>query len=75
MLELESTANRMSKLARQEIYFGRNLQLSEILSQIEKVTPEDIQELANLLFGTESLSLTVLGDVKEPKISPETLWC
>ena len=75
MLGLESTANRMSKLARQEIYFGRNFSLNEILSQIEEVTTEDILQLANLLFDTEKLSLTVLGDIKEPKMSLEALWC
>jgi len=75
MLGLESTANRMSKLARQEIYFGQTFSLAKILSQIEEVTTEDILELANLLFDTEKLSLTVLGDVKEPKMSLETLWC
>ena len=75
ILGLESTANRMSKLARQEIYFGRNFSLTKILSQIDMVTSEDILELANLLFDTEKLSLTVLGDIKEPKMSLDALWC
>ena len=37
MLSLESTGARMSHLARQEIYFGRQLPLDEILGGIEPV--------------------------------------
>jgi len=65
MLGLESTANRMSKLARQEIYFGRNFSLNEIIFQIEKVSREDILALAGLLFHTDKFSLAVLGEAEK----------
>ncbi len=64
MLGLESTANRMSKLARQEMYFGRNFSFNEILSQIESVTSENLRELARKLFGPKKYSLTSLGEIK-----------
>ncbi|MEW5803807.1 MAG: pitrilysin family protein [bacterium] len=75
MLGLESTLNRMSKLARQEMYFKKNLSLTEILSKIDEVTQEDLLSLAGLLFQTENLSLTVLGDSTVPKWSIDDLRC
>ncbi|MEW6378297.1 MAG: pitrilysin family protein [bacterium] len=75
MLGLESTANRMSKLARQEIYFNRNFSLDEILAKIDGVTQEDILTLASLLFCSQNLSMAVLGDVTEPAWPLEALRC
>ncbi len=50
MLSLESTSSRMSNLARQEIYFGRQLTLAETLRGIDNVTPESTHELAARIF-------------------------
>jgi len=75
MLGLESTVNRMSKLARQEIYFKENLTLNQILAKIDGVTQEDILSLAVMLFRTENLSLTVLGDIAGTKSTLEDLRC
>jgi predicted Zn-dependent peptidase len=61
MLSLENTANRMTHLARQEIYFERHFSLDETLEGIEKVTSADLQRVAHELLGNGSLSATVLG--------------
>jgi predicted Zn-dependent peptidase len=62
VLSLESTGARMSNLARQEIYFGRQLPLHEILDGIEQVTADAARRLARRLFrGTVSAS--VLGNL------------
>ena len=42
MLSLESTASRMTHLARQEIYHGRQPGLGEIVHGIESVTVERV---------------------------------
>src|SRR4030095_11110824 len=47
MLGLESTSSRMSNLARQEMYFGRFFSLDELVSSIETVDTEAIQQMAN----------------------------
>ena len=46
MLSLESTSARMSNVARQEIFFGRQFTLDEILDRIERVTASDVQRMA-----------------------------
>ena len=63
MLSLESTASRMSHLARQEMYFDRHFTLDETLEGIERVTPADIRRVAGELFNNGSLAATVLGAV------------
>src|SRR5688572_5393135 len=61
MLSLENTASRMSHLARQEIYFDRHFGLDETLAGVENVTAEDVQRVANELFGAGQLAATVVG--------------
>jgi predicted Zn-dependent peptidase len=73
MLSLESTASRMSHLARQEIYFDRQVGLDETLDGIEKVTAADVQRVAADLFRNGSLSATVLGNVNGLQIPRERL--
>ncbi len=63
MLSLESTSNRMSRLARDEIYLGRFCPPEEIRRRIEKVTVEQIHRLACELFQERTLSLALLGPV------------
>jgi len=73
MLGLESTASRMSHLARQEIYFDKQFGLDETLQGIERVTSEDVQRVATEVFQPGSLSATVLGNVNGLDISRERL--
>ncbi|MBI3597596.1 MAG: insulinase family protein [Nitrospirae bacterium] len=63
LLSLESTNSRMSRLARDEIYFGRYFSLEETLREINRVSRRQVQRLSDRLFDTRKLSLTVLGPV------------
>jgi predicted Zn-dependent peptidase len=63
MLSLENTASRMSHIARQEIYFERQVGLDETLAGVEQVTTDDVQRVATDLFQNGSMSATVLGNV------------
>ena len=61
MLSLESSTARMSSLARQEMYFDRFYSMDELIDKIESVTAEEVRELANEFFLTESIAVTVLA--------------
>ena len=61
VLGLESTTSRMSQLARSEIYFGRQIELSEHLAAIDGVSADDVQHVATELFCDGSVGATVLG--------------
>jgi predicted Zn-dependent peptidase len=73
MLSLENTASRMSNLARQEIYFERQVSLDETLDGIERVTAADVQRVARDLFSDGRLGLTVLGPESGESMSPNRL--
>ena len=63
MLSLESTSARMSNLARQEIFFGRQFTLDEILERINRVTTSDVQRVADEIFGSDELAITAVGQL------------
>jgi predicted Zn-dependent peptidase len=75
MLSLESSTARMSNLARQEMYFDRFQDLDELVVKIEAVTADDLQSLAQEFFKTESVAVTVLGNLSGLKISRNQLTC
>jgi predicted Zn-dependent peptidase len=61
MLGLESTSSRMSHLARQELYFGKQFTLDQTLDSIEGVTADDVARVARDLFLGGDLVATVVG--------------
>ncbi len=61
MLSLESSSSRMSNLARQEVYFGRQFTLNEVVQEIDRVTRDDVKQLALDLFDPSGCTLAVLG--------------
>ncbi len=65
VLSLESSNSHMSRIARQEIYFGKYLSMDDIIKGVEKVTREQVQQLAQQLFTPENLSLTILGPLEQ----------
>ncbi|MCX6616880.1 MAG: pitrilysin family protein [Acidobacteria bacterium] len=75
MLSLESTTARMSNLARQEMYFGKFFSLDEIAARIERVTPEEVAEIANEFFRTNQVAVTALGNLDGMKLGREQLDC
>ncbi len=75
MLSLESSSARMSNLARQEMYFDHFYSLDELIERIENVTVEQLTELANEFFHTESIAVTVLGNLNGLKLTRDQLAC
>ena len=73
VLGLESTTSRMSQLARAEICYGRQIDVSEHLSAIDDVGSDDVLRVAGELFVNGSLGATVLGPVNGMKVSESEL--
>ncbi len=63
-LGLESSDNRMTKLARDEIYYGGTVELKSIVSSIDRVRADSIEKMANELLKPSKVMLTALGRVK-----------
>lgn len=75
MLSLESSTSRMSNLARQEMYFDHFFGLDELIEKIETVKAEDLQRMANDFFQTESIAVTVLGNLNGLRLTRAQLDC
>ena len=73
VLGLESTTSRMSQLAQCEMYFGRQVPLSETLAGIDRVAADDLQRVATDLFREGALAATLLGPVPLTSLSPAQL--
>jgi predicted Zn-dependent peptidase len=72
MLSLENTGSRMSNLARQEMYFGRQMSLDEMLRGVEAVGADDVMRVAAELFS-RPLHASVLGRLKGWRLRPSLL--
>jgi predicted Zn-dependent peptidase len=75
MLSLESSTARMSNLARQEMYFDHFYGLDELIAKIESVSAEEVRTLANEFFQTESIAVTILGNLNGLKLTRSQLAC
>lgn len=61
MLSLESSHSRMSKLAKDELVYGRRVSLGDMLAHIDRVTTEQVYAVGRQLFALEHLAITGLG--------------
>ena len=75
MLSLESSTARMSNLARQAMYFDRFYGMDQLIEKIEAVTAQDLKQLADEFFHTESIAVTILGNLQGLKLRREQLAC
>ncbi|CAM3275586.1 M16 family metallopeptidase [Rhodothermus bifroesti] len=60
MLGQENMSNRMMRLGRQELYFGRYYSLDEALAEVDAVNAALVQEVAKALFAAPLFSRVVL---------------
>jgi predicted Zn-dependent peptidase len=61
LLGLETSTAKMMRLARNEIYFGRQLSEKEILRKIDRVTLDDINEVAFKVLDAKMTSVISIG--------------
>ncbi|MEX0600510.1 MAG: pitrilysin family protein, partial [Rhodothermales bacterium] len=60
MLGLESMSNRMMRIGRQELYFERYISLDEINADVEAVSADDVQRVAEKMFEEGRFSSVIL---------------
>src|SRR5213593_406169 len=73
LLGLETSDSRMSRIAKNAIYFGRDVPIEEVARGIDDVGNVDIVHVAKRLFRPGTLALTVLGDLRGEKLNDEVL--
>jgi predicted Zn-dependent peptidase len=65
LLGMESTDNRMTGLARNEICFGRQVTPEEVIARIDAVDREAIRSLASGMFRSDALTVAAIGPISE----------
>ena len=60
LLSQESTSNRMTRLAKSELYFGRFVSLDELVKNIDAVTAKDLKQFCEKFFDSSIFSETLL---------------
>jgi predicted Zn-dependent peptidase len=71
ILSLESSDTRMTRLAKNDVYFNRFVPIDEVIRQVDAVTFDEIRELADELFRPENLCLTVLGPLSQGQLEKD----
>ena len=60
LMSLESTTNRMIRLANSLLHHGKIVPIEDILMKIDSVTSEDIQKLSNEVLNESTLSKIII---------------
>ncbi len=67
-LSMENMETIMTRIARNELHFGRYIALEEVLALIDRVNREDILHLSKRIFGKQELTFTGLGPLEETDV-------
>jgi predicted Zn-dependent peptidase len=71
LLSVENPETRMSRLARNEINFGRDMPIEDVVARVEAVSAQDVSDLAAKLLAPDKLSATVLGAADADELAKE----
>lgn len=61
VLSLESTASRMSRIAKSELFYERYDTPDELVAKVDAVTAQDVNELARRLLADDRVTLAAIG--------------
>jgi predicted Zn-dependent peptidase len=75
ILSSENTSNRMTRIAKMELYFRRLFTLDEILSFIDEVTAPHVLQLARDIFQNKYLTITSIGPITQEDFNRVKLEC
>jgi predicted Zn-dependent peptidase len=74
LLSTESTDNRMSRLAKSEIYYNSYIPLEDVVAEIDAVTSDAVQELARSMFTQKFVNYTFLGPLRAKDLPERFLF-
>ena len=73
LLGLETSNSRMSRIAKNEIYVGRDVPLAEIAARIDATSNDEIVALASQLTDRDGRAVALLGDLGGRRIDASQL--
>jgi predicted Zn-dependent peptidase len=73
LLALEGSGARMSSLARYHIYFDRHFTPQELITMLEAVSVEEVQQVAEELFQPGRIAASVVGNLNGFQLTRDQL--
>ena len=73
LLALESSESRMTRIAKNEIYFGHDVSPEDVAEAIGSVTGDEVRDVAQRLFRDGQVGVTLLGDLGEGEVDDSLL--
>ncbi len=73
LMSLESSDNLMTRLAKNEIYLGKQQTIEDVLANYDEVNSQDLHRLSQELFKSEYLHLELMGRVSDLGFSEDLL--
>lgn len=67
-LAADNTDNRMMRIAKNEIVYGRYISYEELVGELSRVTLDDVIKAGNTVFSNNRISMTALGPITEQDI-------
>ena len=61
LLGMENVASKMSRLAKNEMHYGRHVETSEILERLDAITLDDVRRMAETYWTKDKTMLVGLG--------------
>ncbi len=68
LMGLESTFNRMTRMAKSVMYYGRVVGVDEVITRIDAITADDVQQAARACLTKEQCAMIVLGPSKDAAV-------
>jgi len=65
LLAEESSSYQMSRIARHELYYGRQKPTAEVLQEVLSVTADDVHQVANEMFDASLMNLAAIGPFED----------
>jgi len=73
LLAMEGSSSRMNNLARYHLYFNRHFTPHELITMLERVTADQVQQIAREFFTPERLAASVVGNLNGFQLSRDQL--
>ncbi len=73
LLSQESMSNRMTRLAKSEVYYERYVTLDELVAEIDRADAGQIRDLCDTFFDEDEMTETVLMPENEGSTTEDTI--
>ncbi len=73
VLGMEGTFSRMYEIGKSLSIFDKVQSPDEILSKIDKVSIDEIEEIINIVFNKEKINIAYVGDIENQRITEEKI--